>query len=161
MPSLITANLLKGISEDIRLLDWQILRHISPAFDVLYNIFTSTDKALRDKEYKNLVKLYYDTLAKTVELLGSNPEELFTFEDLQSEFREYGNFVLVLAPVLLSVILADTSEIVNLDEMCDKVAEGTSQQNVINGLKREAEYEQRLSDVIEDITRLGYYKKLA
>ncbi|XP_055321909.1 uncharacterized protein LOC129577979 [Sitodiplosis mosellana] len=151
-----------GAAEDIRLLDWQVIRFGSPAIDLLYNLFTSTDKALRDKEYDNLLQFYHKSLSRTVQLLGSNPDELFTFDDLQSELKRCGNYALMLAPMLIQISQANSSEVTNLDEMCDKMAEGeNANQGLVTGLTEhgQAEYERRLNDVVEDVVRLGYYHK--
>lgn len=153
---------LQNVAEDIRILDWQIIRYVSPAIDLTYNLFTSTDKALRDKEYDNLLKVYYESLSETVRLLGSNPDELFTFDNLKEELKICGNYALITAPMLLQVSLADSSEILNLDEMFDKVAAGETTLDLTSDLNERAQliYEQRLSDVVEDILRLGYYRKV-
>lgn len=154
--------LLKGTAEDVRILDWQVIRYISPSVDLLYNIFTSTDKALRAKHYDNLLEIYHKSLSRTVKLLGSNPDELFTLNDLKDELRICGNYALLLAPMLISVSLADSSEISNLDEMCDKIAEGETRHELITGLNEQAqfEYDQRLNDVVDDLIELGYYQKI-
>lgn len=137
------------------------MRYTSPALDIVYNIFTSTDKAFRKAEYDNLLNIYYKSLSKTVKLLGSNPDELFTFNDLQSELKAHGKFALIVAPIVIQVSHADSSELSNLDEMCDKVAAGENSQELITGLTEEAMLKcgQRIHDVIEDILTLGYYKK--
>lgn len=152
---------LKGVAEDLRFLDWQVIRYTSPAIDLLYNIFTSTDKAFREKEYDNLLKVYHETLSNTVKLLGSNPDELFSLDDLKDELRICGNYAFIMAPILLSVSLADSSEISNLNEMCDNTGEG-EKIDLISGLNEKAQlvYEQRLSDVLDDLIELGYYHKI-
>lgn len=151
---------LKGIPEDIRFLDYQIIFYGSPAIDIFYNIFSSTDKELRDKEYNNLIKLYYDALSNMVKLLGSEPEELFTFEDLLSELKRFGVYALLMTPMLLQVSLAHSNEISNMDEMFDKVAEGESKINLVTSLSDEgqSEYCRRLNEVFEDIIQLEYYQ---
>lgn len=130
--------------------------------DLLYNLFTTTDKALRDFEYDNLLKGYYESLSKTVRLLGSNPDELFTFENLHDELKICGNYALILAPMLLQITLADSSERTNLDEVFDKAANGEGSIELTSELSAETKkyYEQRLSEVIDDILNLGYYRKV-
>lgn len=150
------------MAEDVRFLDWQVIRYISPAIDLLYNIFTSTSKELRAKEYDNLIQLYHESLSKMVKSLGSNPDELFTLDNLKDELKRCGNYAFLLAPMLISVSLADSSEISNLDEMCDKIADGERRHELITGLsdKAQLEYEQRLNDTVEDLVKLGYYQKI-
>lgn len=151
---------MKGVAEDIRFLDFQIIFYGSPAIDIFYNIFSSTDKTLRDKEYTNLIELYYESLSKTVKLLGSDPGELFTFEDLLSELKRFGVYALLMSPMLLQVSLAHSNEISNMDEMFDRVAEGESKINLVTGLSSEgqSEYHRRLNEVFEDVIQLGYYQ---
>lgn len=150
------------MAEDVRFLDWQVIRYISPAIDLLYNIFTSTSKELRAKEYDNLIQLYHESLSKMVKSLGSDPDELFTLDNLKDELKRCGNYAFLLAPMLISVSLADSSEISNLDEMCDKIADGERRHELITGLsdKAQLEYEQRLNDTVEDLVKLGYYQKI-
>lgn len=153
---------LQEVAEDIKILDWQVIRYISPAIDLLYNIFTSTDKALRVKEYDNLLETYHNSLSHMMKQLGSNPDELFTLADLKDELKICGNYAFLLAPMLISVSLADSSEISNLDEVSDKIAEGETRHELITGLndKAQQEYEKRLNDVVDDLIALGYYQKL-
>lgn len=150
------------MAEDVRFLDWQVIRYISPAIDLLYNIFTSTSKELRAKEYDNLIQLYHESLSKMVKSLGSDPDELFTLDNLKDELKRCGNYAFLLAPMLISVSLADSSDISNLDEMCDKIADGERRHELITGLsdKAQLEYEQRLNDTVEDLVKLGYYQKI-
>lgn len=150
------------IAEDVKILDWQVIRYISPAIDLLYNIFTSTDKALREKEYENLLEIYHSSLSRIVKQLGSNPDELFTLANLKEELQICGIYGFLLAPMLISVSLADSTEISNLDEMCDKIAEGERRHELITGLndKAQHEYEERLNDVVDDLITLGYYRKI-
>lgn len=146
------------MAEDFRILDWQIIRYVSPAVDLLYNIFSSTDKAFRDKEFDNLIKLYYETLSKTVKLLGSDPEKLFSFNDLQNELKRCGNYALIMPPQVIQYALADESSL-NLEHVFDNV-DGHS--DLITGLKESAQkkYEERVNGIVEDIVRLGYTRKV-
>lgn len=152
---------LKGVAEDVRVVDWQIIRYVSPATDVVYNLFTSTEKPLRDKEYNNLIKVYYESLSKMVRSLGSDPDKLFTFENLKDELKKCGNYALIMAPMLAGVSQADSSDVSNMEEMLNG-AEEKETLDLITGLSDEGqlEYERRLAEVFNDILRLGYYHKI-
>lgn len=136
-----------------------MIRYSSPATDLVDNLFSSTDKALRDKEYHNLIRLYYESLSKTINLLGSTSDELFTFDDLINELKQFGVYALLISPLLMGVLLADPSEVSNLDEMFDKVASGEGRINLVSDLsaERQLEYDRRMNDVFEDVINLGYY----
>lgn len=144
--------------EDIRFLDWQLIRYVSPAIDLAGFLFTSIDKPIRDKEYENLLRIYYESLSKTVTLLGSGP--IFTFDDLQDELKKYAVFVLILAPMVFQTTQATSSESLTLDEIGNRMAEGENRQELITGLSEDAQkvYERRLNEVFEEIIdKLGYY----
>lgn len=138
-----------------------MIRFSSPATDLVDNLFSSTDKALRDKEHDNLVHLYHESLSKTVNLLGSNSDELFTYADLMNEMKKFGMYALLIAPLLLGVSLANPSEVSNLDEMFDKVASGEGRINLVVDLsaERQLEYDRRMNEIFEDVINLGYYQQ--
>lgn len=151
---------MQGVVEDIRFLDWQITHYGSPAIDILYNLFSSTDKELRDKSYNDLIRLYYASLSKTVKLLGSDPDELFTFADLLGEMKRYGVYALLMAPMLLQVSQANSNEISDMNEMFNKVDIGESKINLVTSLSSagQSEYERRLNEVFDDVIEMGYYQ---
>lgn len=148
----------KGIAEDIRILDWQVVRYSSPATDLIYNIFTSTDKAFRDKEFNNLIDLYYKSLSETVKLLGSNPEKLFTLDNLKDELKRCGNFALIIAPTVLHVSQGDPNDVANKNEMI----ESDDGFQLVTGLsdERQKEFGRRVNEMMEDIVQLGFYHKV-
>lgn len=152
---------IKDITEDLRFIDWQGIQYASPAIDLLYNIFSSTDKALRVKEYDNMLMCYHKSLAKMVKLLGSDPDNLFTFEDLKRELKRCGNFALLMAPMLIQISQADSSEAPSFDEMFDKMTKGETNQEFITGLsaKGQLQYDQQINGVVEHIIELGFYRK--
>lgn len=49
------------------LVDWQLSRVASPIIDIVYFIFTSTTKELRDAHFDNLLKAYHETLSKQLQ----------------------------------------------------------------------------------------------
>lgn len=72
-----------------------------------------------------------------VKQLGSEPDELFTFEKLIEQMKICGNYALLLAPVMLHVSLRYETD-------ADKA---------------QTEYDQRINDLVEDILAFGHYKK--
>lgn len=106
-----------------------------------------------------MLKLYYDSFSRTVKLLGSDPEKLFSYADLLDELKIFGVYMLMLVPLILQISQADPSEIPNFDEQCDKAAEDGGGISVVNDLSGNAqlEYERRLNEVFEDIINLRYF----
>lgn len=108
------------------------------------------------------MELYHNSLSNTVKLLGSNPDGLFTLNDLKNELRICGNYAVLLAPMLIQISLADSGEMSNLDEISDKIAEGETRQELITGLndKAQQEYDERINDVMDDLIQLKYFNKI-
>lgn len=128
---------IQGVAEEIRILDWPYIRYVSPALDLLFLIFSSTNKSLRDKEYGNLLKIYHSSLSNVVERLGSQPDKHFSFQDLEDQMKLCGNYALLLAPGMIDISLRDGTD-------ADKV---------------QAEFDQRINDLVTDVVELGYYRK--
>jgi len=111
-----------NIPQKICLLDWQLGRYSSPVLDITYFMFSSTDRALREEHYDKLIKIYHNALSNTITKLGSDPEKLFSFNDLLEELKRYGRFGLVLAPVLLQIITSKPDDIPDMDEFAEDFA---------------------------------------
>lgn len=147
---------------DIQILDFQTIRFVSPAQDIFHNLFHSTDKEFRDKEYENVLKLYYETLAKTVRLLGSDPDKLFTFANLRDELKRFGNYLLIMSPLWISTTQVEPSGMTGMDEMFDGADDAGNTPDLISGFSKDGqqEFERRINGLLEDIVHLGYYRKI-
>lgn len=75
-----------------------------------------------------------------VKLLGSNSDQLITYDDLLSEQKRCGMYALWIVPLYSKMLYADNSELSKVDEMFDK----------------RLEHDRRLAEVFEDIINLGY-----
>lgn len=94
-----------------------------------------------------------------MKLLGSDPDKLFTFKNLEDELKKCGNYAMMLAPLTIGIPQADSSEERDLSEMFDNAA-GKEKGNIdlFNGLSGEGQYEydRRINELFTDIVRLGY-----
>lgn len=108
-----------------------------------------------------MLKWYYESLSKTVNSLGSKPEQLFTFDNLQREMKRSGNIILISLPLWLEFILAESSHD-DLGEMFDKIADDDDKPVGASELSDQGkrQYDLCINDVFEDIVRLGFYRPL-
>lgn len=143
-------------ANDICFLDFQFSRYASPALDVLYHLVTSTRKPLRDQSYNDLLNIYYSSLSGTVRRLGSDPEKLFRFSDLQAELKAYGKFAIITGVLLLPFILAQQGDITDLEEY----AEGLLKEEKVSILRPQGIgneiYVKTINEVVADIVNYGY-----
>lgn len=145
--------------ESVCLLDWQLLRYCSPALDLLYNIFSSTDKAFRDQYFEKLLETYHSSLCGMVRQLGSDPNVLFSYQDLKSELRKFGDFALWSGPMLLRVSIADGADLADLDEYSAAIdrCEPIQLFNQFNDDKHQL-YCKLVKDVVHDLYEFGYVR---
>lgn len=140
-------------------LDWQFARFTSPAVDLLHIIFSCTDKAFRDNEYHNLLNHYHRTLTKMTEKLGNNTAEVFTIDDLYVHMRKFGYFAIFSSVLMIPIILADAEDVPDLDELGERLGNDDAGVNFVNNYNdaKQAIYEKRIRDVIEDLYNLEFY----
>lgn len=138
------------------MLDWQLSRLGSPVLDLSYFFMSSTAKPLRDKHFDEFLQIYYNNLANTLRACGSDPESLFSFENLQDQLKEFGHFGVTMAPMLLSIIVNDPSNIVQMDDFAENMDEHKTMAKFDK--KSEERYVSRVSDVISDGKSYGWLK---
>lgn len=132
-------------------------RYASPVVDILHIIFTSTDTQFRAREYHNLIRCYYDSLSSTIRQLGSDPERVFSFDDLQNELKRCGKVAALIAPYMLRVILAQPKDIRNYDQMNDADKEAKENKNhyqLDDGA--DIAFRERFSAIVADLISYGY-----
>lgn len=109
--------------DSIKFIDYQISRYVSPVLDLVYFIFASTDKDFRDNHYHDLIRVYHDTLTKLLKRLGEDPEQLFSFEDLQKQLKKFGRFGLPMALMLVPMITTQTQDLPDMDKLAELMEE--------------------------------------
>lgn len=147
---------------NICLLDYQISRYSSPVLDLAYFFFTSTDKALRDAHYTELLQLYYNSLSTNINKLGSDASKLFSYENLQDQLKQFGRYGLIVAPMLLHIITVKPDDIPDLDNLAEDMV--SNAKSMEEGMKAFTgndasidKFNARIRDVVRDILQLGYY----
>lgn len=110
----LTSNLCSQMVNDIRFLDWQVSRFASPVHDLHHLIFTSTDKSLRDREYKNLLDHYYHTLTGSIKDMGSDTD-LFCRQRFDEQLDKFGPWAIIISVFTMLFIFADADNLFDSD----------------------------------------------
>lgn len=106
----------------------------------------------------NLLKLYHESLSKTIKILGSDPDKLFTFENFQDELQICGNYALLLAPIVIAV---STDAISGLDDTSNSTTNEAFERNSSQmKIQSQLKFQERINGLLEDICNLGYYQKM-
>lgn len=128
--------------------------------DLLYNIFSGTDKELRDEHFDTLLKTYHSSLRKTIQMLGSDPDKLYTFENFQMEMKKFGKFALLTGPMIIQIRVANAKDIRDLDDYSERVEKG-EKSDLLNDYDEETQiaYSKQINDLVEDLFKYGYVNK--
>ncbi|KAK4875663.1 hypothetical protein RN001_012085 [Aquatica leii] len=138
---------------EICFLDWQMACFGSPALDLSYFIFTSTDKRTRDKYYDKLLKEYYDSFSSFLKEFGGDPDKQFSFDTLKSHMKQYGIYGLIWSIMILFVCTSDGDDIPDI-QASSNVDDVIAMEN--HNTKHLQLYNSRIRDVITDVERLGF-----
>lgn len=149
----------KNSVQSISLLDWQFTRYCPAVVDLLYHIFSATDKQFRKKHYSQLLKTYYESLSETIRKLGSDPKKLYTYEDLEMQLRKFGEYALLCGPMVIQVKVANAKDVGNLDDYCELVERG-EEPDLFNKFDEETEmkYSELINGLFTDLVDYGYVK---
>lgn len=128
----------------------------------MYCIFTSTDKTTREKEFDNLLRIYYKRLATNVRKLGSDPNVLYPYEQLKREVPLCGAFLLVTLPMMIQLSFVEARNASDVDDTFDVCVRGAVRPDLLVGLTANAQvaYRQRINDCIGDLDTLGCFDEL-
>lgn len=145
--------------DNVCFLDWQLTRFASPAMDLYHILLTSTDKELRDTEYRNLLHHYHRTLTMAIKKLGSDPD-VFTRNDLDSQLKKSGPFGIIIATFMIQLMLADSKDISDLDELSECLR-NNEKPDLVKEMDETTQliYNKRIQDVVGDLFSLGLYAK--
>lgn len=147
-----------GAPTEIIFIDWQDSRYCSPAADLTFFLFICTDKALRDKHYDELIKIYYQSLTEFLNHLGC--ETQFSFSTLLEHLKQFGKSGIISGCCAVPLLylkgddmedMAETLQNLDPNEM-DKILDLFVEMNKdiiedING---------RIRDIIQDGICYGY-----
>lgn len=134
-------------------IDWQLSCLNSPAVDILYFLFVSTDKKLRDEHFNSIIKEYYASLSNFATELGSDPQKLFPIEILEEHLIKMGRICLFISLVLINIMNTDSDEVITLDNMTKEEKESFF---ASFNTKNKEKCNVRIREVILDCVERGY-----
>lgn len=140
---------------------------MSPVLDLVYFIFSSTDKQFRDEHYDDLIRAYHSSLSALLERMGEKTNEILPFDALQGELKKFGRFGMPMAFMLIPATTMESQDIPDMDEMAEMMQKMKANGGEIvenedtkkyqeNFLKQSLKLGERIRNVTLDMERLGY-----
>lgn len=100
-------------------------------------------------------------MANMVKLLGSDPEQLCSLENVKNELKRYGYLAPMMAPMLIEISQSNSTEMPKSDETNTEAgAEGGAEGSANLSAAGQSEIDRRLNELLEDIVNLGYYRQI-
>uniref|UniRef100_A0A8D8ACI7 Uncharacterized oxidoreductase dhs-27 n=1 Tax=Culex pipiens TaxID=7175 RepID=A0A8D8ACI7_CULPI len=143
--------------KDIRLIDWQLSRYVSPILDLSYFIFICTDEEFRANHFDQLLDCYYESLSDQLKKLGGNVESQFPRATFQDHWKRFGRFGLLMGLIVLPIVCTAKEELPEMEDYIDR-AEQQQDAEFNFGTSEQAQemYRTRMAGMIRDVVRLGY-----
>lgn len=143
------------------LIDWQLGQFGSPAVDVACFLFCSLSPELRNEHFDRFLEIYHISLSLTLSLLGSDPQKLFTFDNLKDQMQKFSRYVMFLAPIMVGIIATNRNNVPGIDEIVDRMEklskDPTADIKLDDLFEENQQYKHRMSNVIRDMDRMGYW----
>lgn len=133
------------------LIDWQFSQYCSPATDISYYLYSSTEQPLRTAHFDDILHDYHDSLAELLHRLGGNADAQFSFDDLLGQLRTFGIYGLLLAPTLIQVVTVKAEDLPDMENVSDRKEFDFMEKG------KPAGYAQRVRDVIRDFVDRGFF----
>ncbi|RZC42278.1 uncharacterized protein BDFB_013627 [Asbolus verrucosus] len=136
------------------LLDWQIAKIGSPILDLSYFFYACSSKEVL-YDLKKFLKIYHDNLSKTLKEAGLDPEEVFSYSELEAQWKIYSKFGLFMALFVVKIILSEVEEAPDLSELAKSgksILESVVSSESVNAEK----VDKRIADIIIFMTEHDY-----
>ncbi|XP_045452366.1 uncharacterized protein LOC123661454 [Melitaea cinxia] len=131
---------------DVVSVDYQTLFKSNPMFDLMYFIFTGSDKNFRKNYFKRTVEHYYKELRAALERLNLAPDDIYPREDFEYELEKMMPFGLLISTFALPIITVqeeDAPKVTKDIDLNDFMALPSSL------------YKERINDIIDDYIDMG------
>ncbi|XP_017074320.1 uncharacterized protein LOC108109995 [Drosophila eugracilis] len=149
----------QGELEDVRLIDWQLMRYASPVTDLAYFLFTCTSREFRQQHLKNMLEDYYEELGLQLNRLNEKLEELFPRPAFDVQVATKAAVGLLLAMMVLPIVTMQGSDVPDLQAISERIEAGATtdlQGAGFLGAGNEATFKQRMREVILDCVDFDY-----
>ncbi|XP_052902739.1 uncharacterized protein LOC128310196 isoform X2 [Anopheles moucheti] len=142
-------------SPAMRMIDFQLARYSSPVLDISFFVYSCTSQALREAHYQDLLDAYYGGLAEMLRDLGSDPDVVFPYAELEKEFKQYARFGCGMGIESIPFSLLDESEVPDLDKITGDESIPIETIWILRPIATQAG-RLRLTDMFRHATDMGY-----
>lgn len=81
-----------------------------PVQDLVHFFYASSSRATMN-DYKIYQRIYYSSLSKSLTELSCNVEELFPFEELESLWKKFGKYAILICSFVYRLLCVDSQNV--------------------------------------------------
>ncbi|XP_020280807.1 uncharacterized protein LOC109853285 [Pseudomyrmex gracilis] len=100
----------EGAPCDVRFIDFQLSRYVSPVVDLAHIIFNCCTPETRRKHYDQLINEYHEALSECVKSYDYDPDVLFPYEKVRQHLMKYGKYAAGTALFGVPFLFNDTED---------------------------------------------------
>lgn len=131
--------------EDIIPIDYQHIHYGCPVFDLLFFIYTGTDRDFRKTHMSNLKNLYYKTLSNFLKYFNLEADNVYPKNDFENIFNVKQDFGLLITLVYLPFFF-----------VAENNAPDVSKKQSNFSISVDIRYKDRLKGLIIDYMEMGH-----
>ena len=144
------------------MLDFQLCRCASPALDLLFFLFTSTEQTTRRAHLEELLAVYLQEVRVTLAARGvTNPGSFYRgVGELRRELSRHAVWAFFLATCyVLPLVLGYPEDVPDLDTLTED--DFLKRDNPFLGMTASPLYLRRLQENLEDLEDMGFFRDVA
>lgn len=130
--------------KDVRLVDWQMTFYGSVGSEIMYYLYCSVDKPMRDLYQTELLNFYYEKMGEFLQKFSFNIQKVFPFIEFEKQLRKFGIYSFAMATFALPLLCKYPEQLFE-DENAELTEEES--ENVSN-------YNQRMRSTILDMIKM-------
>ncbi|XP_075228396.1 uncharacterized protein LOC142328471 [Lycorma delicatula] len=139
------------------LIDFQMCRYTSLAFDLIYFMISSVQEDIRTKQYDKLLDIYLEKLNQNLEIFGS--KKRLDKRELNKAIEERKFFAPFVTLVFLPTLLAnpDKCEIIDYKEMTQEDLKNIENNTALSSNYKNENYLKLLPKLLEEFDKKGLF----
>ncbi|KAH8409100.1 hypothetical protein KR009_006842 [Drosophila setifemur] len=148
-----------GELEDVRLIDWQLMRYASPVTDLAYFLFTCTSRTFRQRHMRDMLEEYHAELGQHLTRLGERVDQVLPKSAFEEQVATKSAVGLLLAMMVLPIVTMQGQDVPDLQAISERIEAGTTTDlrgAGFLGEGNEAPFRRRMREVILDCVDFNY-----
>lgn len=139
---------------DVRLVDFQLIRYMPPAHDIMFFLHLTTTRSMRKQYLDSLLSIYYEALKNELDYCALDIKEILPWTEFLDYCKEAHKQALIMAALIHHVVLLDNESMLSVTsspKLYETFMLKDRCREVCDAYKRDSTYHNRLNDDLEEL----------